>query len=67
MGGRPQIMKYHNLTRGGKAYLREQGVSEEEFSRMGDIQQQEWLEEIKLGSYDRMRQKRRCLTSKKYY
>lgn len=45
----------HDLHKGDRAYLREQGVTERDFKRMDPVSQNEWKEECNLGAYETMR------------
>lgn len=45
----------HDLSKGQRSYLREQGVSAEDFARLSPLDQDEWLDETKVGAYDSMR------------
>jgi hypothetical protein len=45
----------HDLSKGQRSYLREQGISEESFKRMGPVSQSEWKEETKENAYNDMR------------
>jgi hypothetical protein len=45
----------HDLSKGQRSYLREQGISEQNFSKMNPVAQSEWKQETKETAYDHMR------------
>lgn len=45
----------HDLTKGERSYLKEQGISLNKFDKMDAVSQNEWKEECKLGAYESMR------------
>lgn len=46
---------YHDLSKGERSYLSEQGISEAEFARMNAVDQNDWQAEAKTAAYDSMR------------
>jgi hypothetical protein len=44
-----------DLNRADRAYLKEQGISTEQFDKMNPVEQNEWKEECKDLAYDNIR------------
>jgi len=45
----------HDLSKGERSYLREQGLSERDFDRLSPREQNEWKDECKNPAYESMR------------
>jgi hypothetical protein len=45
----------HDLSRGKRAYLKVQGITEQQFRKMDAVSQREWLGETQEPSYEHMR------------
>jgi len=44
-----------NFTKGERSYLREQGITEREFNKLGNVAREEWKDECKNPAYETMR------------
>ena len=45
----------HDLSKGERSYLREQGISKEDFRRLDSVAQNDWKDECKNPAYENMR------------
>lgn len=45
----------HDLSRGQRSYLKEQGISKDQFNRMSPLDQHDWKDETKNPAYESMR------------
>lgn len=50
-----KLQSIHDLSKGEKSYLKEQGISPDAFDRMDIESQKDWKEEMKNPAYEHMR------------